>query len=209
MSRISFGIVQIHHTHALSINFGSSTGIVNQIAAEPGEESMYQKSLLNLYFSSWHTWSAWPFNVEINYESLNRQFIRKYVVARDFNFVLLTYSKRTVRYWVSVKPHDDVTSDADFTGGIGKSSSQMQMISCWYRSRGPAFAPAGTKPWFQTRINWHILGIWQPAYLIQLFLSSNTSSDVHIRNTDFDISDWPAQQPTSKSKSTVAAECKV
>ena len=37
---------------------------------------------------------------------------------------------------------------------------------------GPAFAPAG---------------IWQPAYVIQL-LSSDSSSEVYIRNSDFDIS---------------------
>ncbi|MCJ1422575.1 hypothetical protein MMC29_000455 [Sticta canariensis] len=92
-------------THALSINFGSSTRIADQIAAEPGQET-------------------WPFNVEINYEFLNRQFIRK--------------------------------EQSDFGWD-------------W----GPAFAPAG---------------IWQPAYIIQLFSSSNTSSDVYIRNSDFDIS---------------------
>ena len=38
---------------------------------------------------------------------------------------------------------------------------------------GPAFAPAG---------------IWQPAYVIQLSSSSNESSEVYIRNFDFDIS---------------------
>ena len=37
---------------------------------------------------------------------------------------------------------------------------------------GPAFAPAG---------------IWQPAYIIQLSSKSNASSDVYIRNSDFDI----------------------
>ena len=38
---------------------------------------------------------------------------------------------------------------------------------------GPAFAPAG---------------IWQPAYVIQLASSPNASSDVYVRNSDFDIS---------------------
>ena len=38
---------------------------------------------------------------------------------------------------------------------------------------GPAFAPAG---------------IWQPAYIIQLASSPNTSSDIYVRNSDFDIS---------------------
>lgn len=37
---------------------------------------------------------------------------------------------------------------------------------------GPAFAPAG---------------IWQPAYLIQLSSSPNASSDIYVRNSDFDI----------------------
>lgn len=37
---------------------------------------------------------------------------------------------------------------------------------------GPAFAPAG---------------IWQPAYVIQLSSSPNTSSDIYVRNSDFDI----------------------
>ena len=37
---------------------------------------------------------------------------------------------------------------------------------------GPAFAP---------------VGIWQPAYIIQLSLDSNAASDVYIRNTDLDI----------------------
>ena len=37
---------------------------------------------------------------------------------------------------------------------------------------GPAFAPAG---------------IWQPAYVIQLSSASNASSDIYIRNSDFDI----------------------
>lgn len=32
------------------------------------------------------------------------------------------------------------------------------------------------------------LGIWQPAYIIQLFLSANSSSDIYIRNSDLDIS---------------------
>lgn len=38
---------------------------------------------------------------------------------------------------------------------------------------GPAFAPAG---------------IWQPAYVVQLASSSNSSSDIYVRNSDFDIS---------------------
>lgn len=38
---------------------------------------------------------------------------------------------------------------------------------------GPAFAPAG---------------IWQPAYVIQLAAPFNASSDIYIRNSDFDIS---------------------
>ncbi len=38
---------------------------------------------------------------------------------------------------------------------------------------GPAFAPAG---------------IWQPAYVVQLASSSNMSSDIYVRNSDFDIS---------------------
>ncbi|KAL9101422.1 MAG: hypothetical protein Q9163_003314 [Psora crenata] len=38
---------------------------------------------------------------------------------------------------------------------------------------GPAFAPAG---------------IWQPAYIIQLAASPNVSSELYIRNSDFDIS---------------------
>ncbi|KAL9132447.1 MAG: hypothetical protein Q9175_006381, partial [Cornicularia normoerica] len=38
---------------------------------------------------------------------------------------------------------------------------------------GPAFAPAG---------------IWQPAYIIQLPFSPNASSDIYVRNSDFDIS---------------------
>lgn len=42
----------------LSINFGSAPNIVNEIAAEPGRET-------------------WPFGVEIGYEFLNRQFMRK------------------------------------------------------------------------------------------------------------------------------------
>ncbi|KAF2813578.1 putative beta-mannosidase [Mytilinidion resinicola] len=42
----------------LSINFGSAPNIADAIAAEPGQET-------------------WPFGVEINYEFLNRQFIRK------------------------------------------------------------------------------------------------------------------------------------
>ena len=37
---------------------------------------------------------------------------------------------------------------------------------------GPAFAPAG---------------IWQPAYVIQLSSSPNASSDIYVRNSDFDI----------------------
>ena len=37
---------------------------------------------------------------------------------------------------------------------------------------GPAFAPAG---------------IWQPAYVIQLASSPNASSEIHLRNSDFDI----------------------
>ena len=37
---------------------------------------------------------------------------------------------------------------------------------------GPAFAPAG---------------IWQPAYIIQLSSVSNASSEVYIRNSDFDV----------------------
>ncbi|KAI9665657.1 MAG: hypothetical protein M1821_003591 [Bathelium mastoideum] len=42
----------------LSINFGSAPNIAAAIAAQPGQET-------------------WPFNVEINYEIQNRQFIRK------------------------------------------------------------------------------------------------------------------------------------
>ena len=38
---------------------------------------------------------------------------------------------------------------------------------------GPAFAPAG---------------IWQPAYVVQLSMPANASSDVCVRNSDFDIS---------------------
>ncbi|KAL2048389.1 hypothetical protein N7G274_000300 [Stereocaulon virgatum] len=38
---------------------------------------------------------------------------------------------------------------------------------------GPAFAPAG---------------IWQPAYVVQLSMPANASSDVYVRNSDFDIS---------------------
>ena len=38
---------------------------------------------------------------------------------------------------------------------------------------GPAFAPAG---------------IWQPAYVVQLASPPNESSDIHVRNSDFDIS---------------------
>ena len=38
---------------------------------------------------------------------------------------------------------------------------------------GPAFAPAG---------------VWQPAYVVQLASSPNASSDIYIRNSDFDIS---------------------
>ena len=38
---------------------------------------------------------------------------------------------------------------------------------------GPAFAPAG---------------IWQPAYVVQLTSSPDTSSDIFVRNSDFDIS---------------------
>jgi beta-mannosidase len=38
---------------------------------------------------------------------------------------------------------------------------------------GPAFAPAG---------------IWQPAYVVQLSMSSNASSDIYVRNSGFDIS---------------------
>lgn len=38
---------------------------------------------------------------------------------------------------------------------------------------GPAFAPAG---------------IWQPAYVVQLASSPKASSDIYIRNSDFDIS---------------------
>ena len=38
---------------------------------------------------------------------------------------------------------------------------------------GPAFAPAG---------------IWQPAYVVQLASSPNASSEIYIRNSDFDIS---------------------
>ena len=38
---------------------------------------------------------------------------------------------------------------------------------------GPAFAPAG---------------VWQPAYVVQLASSPNTSSDIYVRNSDFDIS---------------------
>lgn len=38
---------------------------------------------------------------------------------------------------------------------------------------GPAFAPAG---------------IWQPAYVVQLASSPNSSSDIYVRNSDFDIS---------------------
>ena len=38
---------------------------------------------------------------------------------------------------------------------------------------GPAFAPAG---------------VWQPAFVVQLALSPNASSDIYIRNSDFDIS---------------------
>ena len=38
---------------------------------------------------------------------------------------------------------------------------------------GPAFAPAG---------------VWQPAYVVQLTSSPNTSSDLYVRNSDFDIS---------------------
>lgn len=37
---------------------------------------------------------------------------------------------------------------------------------------GPAFAPAG---------------IWQPAYVIQLSSSPNASSDIYVRNSDYDI----------------------
>lgn len=38
---------------------------------------------------------------------------------------------------------------------------------------GPAFAPAG---------------IWQPAYIVQLASSPSVSSDIYVRNSDFDIS---------------------
>ena len=38
---------------------------------------------------------------------------------------------------------------------------------------GPAFAPAG---------------IWQPAYAVQLASLPNESSEIHVRNSDFDIS---------------------
>lgn len=38
---------------------------------------------------------------------------------------------------------------------------------------GPAFAPAG---------------IWQPAYVVQLASSPNTSSEIYVRNSDIDIS---------------------
>lgn len=38
---------------------------------------------------------------------------------------------------------------------------------------GPAFAPAG---------------IWQPAYVVQLASSTNASSNIYVRNSDFDIS---------------------
>ena len=38
---------------------------------------------------------------------------------------------------------------------------------------GPAFAPAG---------------VWQPAYVVQLASSPNASSDIYVRNSDFDIS---------------------
>ena len=38
---------------------------------------------------------------------------------------------------------------------------------------GPAFAPAG---------------IWQPAYVVQLASSLNASSEIYVRNSDFDIS---------------------
>ena len=38
---------------------------------------------------------------------------------------------------------------------------------------GPAFAPAG---------------IWQPAYIVQLASTPNVSSDIYVRNSDFDIS---------------------
>ena len=38
---------------------------------------------------------------------------------------------------------------------------------------GPAFAPAG---------------VWQPAYIVQLASSPNASSDIYVRNSDFDIS---------------------
>ena len=38
---------------------------------------------------------------------------------------------------------------------------------------GPAFAPAG---------------VWQPAYVVQLASSPNASSEIYIRNSDFDIS---------------------
>ena len=37
---------------------------------------------------------------------------------------------------------------------------------------GPAFAPAG---------------IWQPAYVVQLLAPPNTSSNIYVRNSDFDI----------------------
>ena len=38
---------------------------------------------------------------------------------------------------------------------------------------GPAFAPAG---------------VWQPAYVVQLASSPNASSNIYVRNSDFDIS---------------------
>ncbi|KAL8826486.1 MAG: hypothetical protein Q9191_003774 [Dirinaria sp. TL-2023a] len=88
----------------LSINFGSAPNIADSIAAEPGQET-------------------WPFGVEITYEFLNRQFIRK--------------------------------EQSDFGWD-------------W----GPAFSPAGP---------------WQPAYVIQLE-SRNISSELYVRNADFDIS---------------------
>ena len=89
----------------LSIDFGSSPLIADQIAAKPGQET-------------------WPYGVEIVYEFPNRQFIRK--------------------------------EQSDFGWD-------------W----GPAFAPAG---------------IWQPAYVVQLASSPDASSEVYVKNTDFDIS---------------------
>lgn len=56
--------------------------------------------------------------------------------------------------------------------------------------RGPAFAPAGTKQ--SNTLNYidinKNIGIWQPAYVIQLLSSADGSSDVYIRNSDIDIS---------------------